>query len=319
MRDGTSLIGWGVATATYPARRAPGSATARLLPDGRVIVRAGTQEIGCGTYTIMTQVAADALGVPVDHVRFELGDTDMPENPASTGSVTASSTGAAVHDAATALLKQVIDAAVADTASPLHGARTEDVRAADGTLTVTGDASKSDTFAGIISRRGGRPIEVTISSRSGPESQRYSMHSFGAVFAEARVDEDLGRIRVPRIVTAHGIGRVLNAKTAASQVRGGVVWGIGMALLEETLIDPNLGRYVNADLAEYHVPVNADVGAIDVNFVPEEDPHVNPIGAKGVGEIGITGVAAAIANAVYHATGVRVRDLPITLDKVLRA
>jgi xanthine dehydrogenase YagR molybdenum-binding subunit len=143
------------------------------------------------------------------------------------------------------------------------------------------------------------------------------MHSFGAVFAEVRVDEDLGEIRVPRVVTAHGVGRVLNPKTARSQIAGGVVWGIGQALMEESLVDPRTGRYVNADLAEYHVPVNADIGAIDVHFVEEPDTHVNPIGVKGAGEIGITGVAAAIANAAYHATGVRVRDLPISLDKLV--
>ena len=143
------------------------------------------------------------------------------------------------------------------------------------------------------------------------------MHSFGAVFAEVRVDPDLGAVRVPRVVAAYGVGNVLNEKTARSQIMGGVVWGIGMALLEETHIDPRTGRYVNADLAEYHVPVNADVRPIDVHFVEEHDAHVNPIGVKGVGEIGITGVAASIANAVYHATGKRVRDLPITLDKVV--
>jgi xanthine dehydrogenase YagR molybdenum-binding subunit len=167
-----------------------------------------------------------------------------------------------------------------------------------------------------VARQSPQPIEVTVSTHAAPDAQQYSMHSFGAVFAEVRVDEELGEVRVTRVVTAHDVGRVLNAKTAKSQIIGGVVWGIGQALLEETNVDRRTGRYLNADLAEYHVPVNADVGAIDVSFVEVADAHVNPIGVKGAGEIGITGVGAAIANAVYHATGVRVRDLPITLDRV---
>jgi len=224
-------------------------------------------------------------------VRFELGNTDMPETPASTGSVTASSTGSAVHDAAAAL-KAKID------------------QLAPGGLA-------SNSVADIIARNGGQPVEVTVTSKPGPEQQQYSFHSFGAVFSEVRVDPDLGIIRVPRVVTAHGVGRVLNEKTARSQIQGGVVWGVGMALLEETHVDPRNGRYVNADLAEYQVPVNADIGTIDVHFVDEHDLYVNPIGAKGAGEIGITGVAASIANAVYHATGKRVRDLPIRLEQVL--
>jgi len=291
MRDGRWLVGYGMATATYPARRQQAGTTAKLMPDGTIDVRAGTQEIGCGTYTIMSQIAADALGVDVSRVKFELGNTDMPETPASTGSVTASSTGSAVHDAAVAL-KAKIDQ-----------------------LVPGGLASNS--AADIIAKNGGQPVEVTITSKPGPEQQQYSFHSFGAVFSEVRVDPDLGIIRVPRVVTAHGVGRVLNEKTARSQIQGGVVWGVGMALLEETHIDPRNGRYVNADLAEYQVPVNADIGTIDVHFVDEHDSHVNPIGAKGAGEIGITGVAASIANAVYHATGKRVRDLPIRLEQLL--
>jgi xanthine dehydrogenase YagR molybdenum-binding subunit len=291
MRDGRMLIGWGMATATYPARRQAAGATARLMPDGMVVVQAGTQEIGCGTYTVMSQIAADALGIPVERVRFELGDTSFPENPASTGSVTAASTGTAVHETAAALAAKIEQLA-------------------------PGGLAKN-SVADVIAKNGGAPVEVTINSRPGQEQQQYSMHSFGAVFAEVRVDPDLAMVRVPRIVTAHGVGKVLNEKTARSQIQGGVVWGIGMALLEETHVDPHSGRYVNSDLAEYHVPVNADVGTIDVNFIDEQDAHVNPIGVKGAGEIGITGVAAAIANAVYHATGKRVRDLPIRLERVL--
>jgi xanthine dehydrogenase YagR molybdenum-binding subunit len=317
-RDGRWLVGWGMATATYPARRNPAGAVARMLPDGRAWVRAGTQEIGCGTYTVMTQIAADALGLPPDRVRFELGDTMMPENPASVGSVTAASTGTAVYETATQLRSRLVQLAIADPASPLQGVAESDVRVVDGRLSVASDGSPGESYAALLARHGGQPVEAMVSSHAGAETAQYAMHSFGAVFAEVRIDEDLGEIRVPRIVTAHEVGRILNAKTARSQIAGGVVWGIGQALLEETLVDPRTGRYVNADLAEYHVPVNADVGTIDVDFVEEPDAHVNPIGVKGAGEIGITGVGAAIANAVYHATGVRVRDLPITLDKVAR-
>jgi xanthine dehydrogenase YagR molybdenum-binding subunit len=265
----------------------------------------------------MSQIAADALGVPVDRVRFELGETDMPENPASTGSVTMASTGTAVHDAATELRRKLARMAIADRASPLAGAAETDIGAGDGRLFLTSDPRRGESYASLLARAGGQPVEATVTSRGGPEQQQYSMHSFGAVFTEVRVDPGLGRIRVPRIVTAHGVGRVVNPKTAKSQIVGGVIWGVGMALLEETLIDPRTGRYVNADLAEYHIPVNADIGTVESILVDERDPYISAVGAKGAGEIGITGVAASIANAVYHATGKRVRELPITLDKLL--
>jgi xanthine dehydrogenase YagR molybdenum-binding subunit len=284
MRDGNVFVGYGMATATYPANRNKASAVAYLKDDNgkvRALVQTATQDIGTGTYTIMTQIAADALGLPVEQVRFELGDSRMPPSPVSGGSMTAASTGSAVNAVCQEARRQ-LDALVAS------GKRLAD-----------------------------NPLTVTMDSAPGAERQQYSMHSFGAVFAEVRVDRDLGEIRVPRIVSAYGAGRILNAKTAHSQFVGGVVWGVGMALTEETLVDRKTGRYLNADLAEYHVPVNADIGELDVSFVEEDDKFVNPIGVKGIGEIGITGVAAALANAVYNATGVRVRDLPITIDKVL--
>lgn len=291
IRDGRWLVGWGFATATYPARRLPAGATARLLPDGTIDVRAGTQEIGCGTYTVMSQIAADTLGVPVNRVRFELGDTNFPDNPASTGSVTAASTGSAVYEAAVALRDKIEQLAPGGLAN--------------------------NAAADIVKRNGGAPLDATVASKPGSEQQHFSAHAFGAVFTEVRVDPELAIVRIPRVVTAHAVGRVLNEKTARSQIQGGVVWGVGMALLEETLIDPQTGRYMNSDLAEYLVPINADIGTIDVHFVQEKDSNVNPIGVKGAGEIGITGVAASIANAVYHATGKRVRELPIRLEKLL--
>jgi xanthine dehydrogenase YagR molybdenum-binding subunit len=292
MHDGDLLVGMGMSTATYPAKRMPAAAVARLLADGTIVVQAATHEFGTGTCTSMSQVAADALGVPIARVRFELGDSDMPENPISAGSMTASSTGPAVQAAATALRERVeaLGASLAD----LHGCRT------------------------AVESHGGQPIEARADVKPAGDQQQYSMHSFGAVFAEVRVDPDLGQIRVSHLVGAYGAGRILNQKTARSQMIGGIVYGLGMALFEDTAIDARTGRYLNADLAEYHVPVNADVPDIDVIFVDERDPHVNPLGVKGIGEIGTTGVAAAVANAVHHATGVRVRDLPITLDKLIR-
>jgi xanthine dehydrogenase YagR molybdenum-binding subunit len=317
MRDGDTLIGWGVATATYPTRRSPANAVARILPDGRAWVRAGSQDIGTGTYTVMTQVAADALGLPADRVRFELGDTEMPETPVSGGSQTAASVGSAVYAAALAVRSKIVGLAIVDSHSPLNGAREEDVRVTDGAMSLASDSSRRETYADVLVRHGGQPIEAQASVKPGEEVEEYSMHSFGAVFTEVRVDPDLCEIRVPRVVAVYGVGNLLNAKTAHSQLMGGIIYGLGMALMEETHIDPRLGRYVNSDLAEYHVPVNADVQTIDVSVVPEHDLHINPLGVKGIGEIGITGVAASVANAVYHATGRRVRDLPVTLDKIL--
>ena len=288
MRDGEMLIGLGMSTATYPAKRMPASAVARLMPDGTVRVQAATHELGTGTYTVMTQLAASALGIPRRRVQFELGDTDYPENPISAGSMTAASTGPAVDAAARALRDRIV--------------------------ALGSDPADLESCQSLVARHG--PLDAHGNARPGGEQQQYSMHAFGSVFVEVCVDPDLGEIRVARVVGAYGVGRVLNAKTARSQLAGGIVYGVAMALHEQTAIDPRTGRYVNADLSEYLVPVNADVGPIDIILLDEDDPHVDPIGVKGIGEIGTTGVAAAIANAVYHATGVRVRDLPVTLDKV---
>ena len=252
-----------------------------MYPDGNVLVEAGSQDLGGGTYTIMTQIAADALGVPVSRVTFRLGDTRYPETPVSGGSQTAATTGSAVYEAAMALKEKL----------------------------------RSDPMAAI---EPGQPyIEAQASTRKMKMRRSFSMYSFGAQFAEVHVDADLGQIHVARMTGVFAAGKILNAKTARSQFMGGMVWGISLALLENTAYDQRLGRIVNNNLAEYHVPTNADVGAIDVAWVEEDDQHVSPIGAKGIGEIGITGAAAAIANAVYHATGKRVRDLPITPDKLL--
>lgn len=319
MQADGQLVGMGMATATYPANRSPASAMARILPDGTALVRSGSQDLGTGTYTVMTQVAADALGLPPSRVRFELGDTTFPEAPVSGGSQSVASVAPAVRAACMAARLDLVRLAIGDSASPLSGATVEQVDIVDGWLVHRADASRREPVAAPIARRGGQPVEATLTARPGDEKKQFSMHSFGAVFAEVRVDADLGEIRVPRVTACYGVGRLLNRKTAHSQLTGGIVWGLGFALLEETLMDPNTGRIANANLAEYHVPVNADVGSIDVIVLDEDDPHINSLGAKGIGEIGIVGVAAAVANAVYHATGRRVRDLPLTLDKVIVA
>ncbi len=319
MREGNALIGWGMATSVYPTRRSPSNATARLEADGTLLVDAGTQDLGTGTYTIMTQIAADSFGLPANRVKFRLGDTVLPQTPVSGGSQTAASTGSAVYLASQALREKLIQMAVADARSPLSGLSAQDVVLENGRLSSRTDRAKGETFKDLLSRSGQQHLEAQANAKPGSEKVRYSMYAFGAQFAEVRVDADLGQIKVSRMIGCFGAGKILNAKTARSQFIGGMVWGISMALYEHAAMDKRLGRWVNNNLAEYHVPVNADVGDIDAVWVDEKDDHVNPIGAKGIGEIGITGAASAVANAVFHATGKRVRDLPITLDKLIEA
>ncbi|MCS0591476.1 xanthine dehydrogenase family protein molybdopterin-binding subunit [Massilia norwichensis] len=316
MKQGNKLVGWGMATATYPTNRSAGECSATLHPDGSALFRSATQDLGTGTYTVMTQIAADSICLPVEQVRFELGNSQMPESPVSGGSTTVASVGPAVQAAGHALRLKLAGIALADQASPLFGVTADQIGFEHGELYRLDEPARRESMAAIVARHGA-PVEVTAKAEPGDEKKKYSMHAFGAVFVEVTVDEDLGEIRVPRVVGVYGVGKLMNEKTGYSQLMGGIVWGIGLALFEETVIDKRNGRAVNGNLAEYHVPVNADIQGIDVQIVDEDDPHVNPLGAKGIGEIGITGVGAAIANAVYHATGKRVRDLPITLDKLL--
>ncbi len=317
LREGNELIGWGMATAVYPTRRSASNATARLNADGTFSVDAGTQDLGTGTYTIMTQIAADSFGVPASKVKFRLGDTILPETPVSGGSQTAASTGSAVYLASQALREKLIQMAVSDAGSPLSGASAQDIAFENGRMLSRSNPAKGETFQALMARSGQPHVEGQANAKPGEEKERYSMYAFGAQFAEVRVDADLGEVKVSRMVGCFGAGKILNAKTARSQFLGGMVWGVSMALYEEAATDKKRGRWVNNNLAEYHVPVNLDIGNFEALWVDERDEHVNPIGAKGIGEIGITGSAAAIANAVFHATGIRVRDLPITLDKLL--
>ncbi len=317
MRDGRYLIGMGMATAVYPVVHFPSSARVRIRQDGTAIAESSTHEMGTGAYTVLTQVAAETLGLPVERVRVDIGDTNLPRAFVSGGSATTMSVGSAIQGAAHAALAKLIEMARADNRSPLYGASADQIIAKDGRLALTSDSSKSETYGALLARAGRKEVEASFDMQFNDREKTHSSHSFGAHFAEVRVDPDFGEVRVTRFTGVFDIGRAMNMKTAKSQMIGGIVMGIGMALMEATVMDTNFGRFVNQDLAEYHVPVNADIPAIDVHLLDSFDSHASPIGAKGAGEIGIVGVAAAIANAVYHATGVRVRELPITPDKLI--
>jgi xanthine dehydrogenase YagR molybdenum-binding subunit len=317
MRADGELVGYGMASAFYPARRAPATASAAILADGSAVVRSATSDMGPGTYTSMTQIAADALGLPVASVRFELGDSALPKAPVHGGSMTVASVGPAVQTACRAAQLQVLELARGDGNSPLHRADEAAVGFADGRIFLNRDRSAGESYAEILKRHGRERIEAQGEAKPGAEAKEYSMHGFGALFAEVRVDPDFGTVRVKRLIGAYGVGRIINPKIAHSQCVGGMVGGIGMALLEETRLDPRFGRVVNANLAEYLVPVHADIEELEALFVDEHDPHVNPLGAKGLAEIAICGVAPAIANAVFHATGRRLRELPIRPETLL--
>jgi xanthine dehydrogenase YagR molybdenum-binding subunit len=317
MRDGSQLVGWGMATETYPAGRMPAGALVRLLPNGRALVEAGTVDIGTGLYTIATQVAAQELGLSPDLVDTKLGDTRFPQAPLAAGSMSTASVMPAIRAAAVDARQSLIDMAIADPSSPLHGANSDDIDFTDGKLSVKSDQNRSEPFTALIARHGGQHIEGTSKQTLPANWNQYARHSFGAVFAEVSVDPDLCTVRVPRIVAVFDVGKLMNAKTAKSQFIGGIVWGVSLALHEDTYVDQRSGRVANANLAEYRVPVNADIGEIDVSAIDVPDPIVDSLGARGIGEIGITGTGAAVGNAIFHATGKRVRDLPITLDKLL--
>ncbi|MET0341293.1 MAG: xanthine dehydrogenase family protein molybdopterin-binding subunit [Polyangiales bacterium] len=318
MRDGSALMGWGVATGAWDAMQQKARARAVLSVDGSLTVSSATADIGTGTYTVMTQIAADASGVPIDRVRFELGDTTLPESPLQGGSWTVSSVGTAVQNACEALRDALRKLAQGQAGSPLAGAAAENLACAGGRVSLRSAPNQGVSYTDVLRAAG--KVRLEVEAAGVPDAKRqagFTRATHSAVFVEVKVDEALGTVQVTRVVSAIAGGRIVNPKTARSQIVGGVVWGIGMALHEESRMDPKLGRFVNHDFAEYHIPVNADVQDIDVLFVDEDDTVVNPLGAKGLGEIGIVGVAAAIANAVYHATGTRVRSLPITLDKLL--
>ncbi|MCY1228308.1 putative xanthine dehydrogenase YagR molybdenum-binding subunit [compost metagenome] len=318
MRDGRLLIGMGAATATYPAFHAAANARVRLLADGTVEVEAAASDMGPGTYTSMTQVAAETLGLPPERIRFRLGRSSYPQTPSHGGSWTMASVGSAIQAACIEAQAQVARLAAADAASPLYNVVAGELEWSEGRLRRRGETT-SISYREIVAKAGA-PIEVDGFAQRNPEvAERYSMHSFGAVFAEVAVDPDVGTIRVRRIVGAYGIGRVVNPLLARSQCTGGMIGGMGMALMERTVLDSRDGRPVNAHMADYLMPVNLDIPELEAHFVDEVDPHVNALGVKGLGEIALVGTAPAIANAVFHAAGTRVRSLPIHIEDVLTA
>jgi xanthine dehydrogenase YagR molybdenum-binding subunit len=321
MKDGDQLVGWGMAMAFYPGHRRPSSARVRIAADGRAVhavVQASTQEIGNGAYTVFTQISAEALGLPIEKVTFELGDADLPEAPIAAGSCSTASVGEAIVLAARALKSKLAELSTHDPESPLAGLAPEQLALVDEKLAVAGNPARGLSYAEILKRARLPAIDAEAhSDAQGDETPTHSIHSFGAQFCEVKIDPLLPRVQVTRWVSVIDIGRVLNAKLANSQVMGGVTMGIGMALLEHTIYDPRTGLPVNSNFADYPIPVNADIPEVEVHFVDRPDPIINTLGCRGVGEIGITGVAAAIANAVYHATGKRLRDLPITPDKLM--
>ena len=316
MRDGTELVGWGMASGVWEALQMPAAARIVLTANGHAEVACSFSDIGTGTYTIAAQVAADELGLPLDNITVKLGDSTLPQAPVEGGSWGAASVAHAIAATASEVRKEMLRVAKTMPSSPLISAKPDGVMLLDGKLVDAKDHNRAVSIADAM--RHGRLDRIEReSTNSFKEDDSHARNTHSAIFAEVKVDEELGVIRVTRVVSAVAAGRILNTKTGRSQIVGGVVWGIGMALHEETLIDHALGRIMNANIAEYHVPVNADIHDIQVIFVEEPDELVNPMGIKGIGEIGIVGVAAAIANAAYHATGKRVRDLPITLDKLL--
>ncbi len=316
-RDGKWLVGQGVATAYYPYLRFPAKVRVRICADGSALVQAPASEMGMGTATAQIQHAADRLGLPLHRVTFQYGDSSLPDTPMMAGGSNQTATIIeAVRAAAEQLHRELLKLAQKHSDSPLAGAKYEQLEARDGGLFRADGTGLGETYSAILQKAGQPSVEAEASSGPPMEMMKYSMASYGAQFCEVRVHEETGELRVSRWLGSFDCGTIVNPKTAASQFRGGIVMGIGMALTEETLFDERRGRIMNPSLAEYHVPVNLDVPFIEIIYNGIPDEHA-PLGARGIGEIGITGAAAAIANAVFHATGKRVRDLPITLDKLL--
>jgi xanthine dehydrogenase YagR molybdenum-binding subunit len=316
MRDGSDLVGWGMASGVWEALQMPAAIRIVLSANGHAEVSCAASDIGTGTYTIVAQVAADALGLPLENLSVRLGDSSLPQAPVEGGSWMAATTAHAVVNTAREVSSELLKLAKALPDSPLKNAGDDDVVLVDGKIASRQDTSRAVSIADAMRHGKLDRIEKEAVNHFA-EDKSHARNTHSAVFAEVKVDEQLGVIRVTRVVSAIAAGRILNTKTGHSQIMGGIVWGIGMALHEETVYDHRYGRIMNANIAEYHVPVNADVHDVKVIFVDEPDQLVNPLGIKGLGEIGLVGVAAAIANAVYHATGKRVRDLPITLDKLI--
>ena len=314
------LVGMGMGTALFAAPMFAAKARATLRPDGTGLVETGGVDMGQGAWTALAQIAADSLGLPLDRVEFRSGTSDLPDGGIAGGSGHTATAGSALHAAGLDAISRLAEIASADPASPLYGTGNAGVMARDGRLHAKDDDSRSEAYADIIARAGGAAIEGSGEGARPPEAaERHAMYAHGAVFAEVTVDPDLFQVRVTRLVGAFAAGRIINPKLVQSQLMGGMIWGISFALHEEARHDTRSGRIMNGDLAGYHIPVNADVKGLEVITVHEDDPHVNPLGVKGVGEIGITGTVGAIANAIHHATGTRVRRFPIRIEDLLPA
>lgn len=312
------LVGWGMGTALFGAPMFAAEARATLLPDGTGLIETAAADMGQGAWTALAQIGADALGLPLDRVEFRSGHSDLPDGGVAGGSGHTATAGGALHAAGGDAVAKLAGIASADPDSPLFGTGNTGVVARDGWLVAEEDDSRRDSFADIIARNGGAAVVGTGKAARPPEdAARHAMYSHGAVFAEVKVDPELFQVRVTRMVGAFAAGRIINPRLAESQLMGGMIWGISFALHEEALFDKRTGRIVNGDFAGYHIPVNADVTGLEVLTVHEDDPYVNPIGVKGVGEIGISGSVGAIANAIWHATGTRVRRFPIRIEDLL--
>ena len=319
MRDGDLLVGWGMATATYPGFRSPGAAKVRILRDGSLEIVSATQDMGGGTYTTLAQIVADVTGVSIDRIRPALGDSTLPPAPVSGGSMTTASVLPAAKQAARHAVAQLVELAASTPGFPFQGT-SRDLQAAQGRVFAAGTPPESGVpFEDVLALANRASVEGEGATAPGAEREKYAFQSFGAQFVEVKIDPAIARLRVSRVVSVFDVGTIINFKTARSQGYSGVIMGIGMALTEHTVYDHRDGSIITSNLADYAIPVNADVPSIDINFIDKPDPVIDAdgLGARGLGEITITGVAPALANAVYHATGKRIRDLPITPDKLL--
>jgi len=318
VKRGNKLVGYGMATGIWDAMQLPARAEAMITPDGKLHVKSAVTDIGTGTYTIMTQIAADELGLPVEEVTFSYGSSKMPFAPIQGGSFTTSTVGTAIKAAGKALRKKLFKIASRIKGSPLADAALEDVVFTQGFIALKKNPKIAVSFVSIIEAHQGKPVRTTNTGYPNAlKLRKYARAAHSAVFVEVEVDEELGVINVTRAVTAIAGGRIINPKTAKSQILGGMIWGISKALREETILDNNLGKYMNQNLGEYHIPVHADIHELDVVFVEEKDEVINELGTKGIGEIGLVGMPPAIANAIYNATGKRVNQLPIHFDYLL--
>lgn len=320
MRDDAGrLVGWGMGSCLFPNPMFPAQARAVLRRDGTALLETAGADMGQGAWTALAQIAADGVGLPADRIEFRSGTSDQPDGGIAGGSGHTASVGGALYSAGSDVIAKLAGIATNDPASPLFGAGNVGVAARDGRLYRADDETRNESYEDILARAGLDEIEGSGSGGRDPaEAEARAMFSHGAVFAEVTIDPDLYQIRVSRLVGAFAAGRIINPKLARSQLTGGMIWGVGFALHEEGLHDTRTGRPMNADFAGYHVPINADVPSVEAFIVEEDDPYVNPLGIKGVGEIGITGTVGAIANAVWHATGVRIKSFPIHIDALMR-